>query len=321
MKEEDIRPKELFRRYLELSERDARNFCSDDLDHVPCPACGADESEIRFKKNGFRYVLCRVCRSLYCSPRPSKESLARFYSSSESAKFWSDVFSPAVAEKRRTSLFRSKAGQIADLLSKQSLSPQKICDVGAGSGIFLGELRLFFPDAKLFAIEPNASFASKCRTREIETLEANAEESAVWAGKFDLLISTEVIEHVYSPFDFVKCLYELVLPGGLCLMTGLGYEGFDILILQEESNSVFPPHHLNFLSVLGFETLFQRSGFENVQVWTPGRLDVDIVLNSETSNEFVRVLRTRGQQAIEDFQRFLNKHKLSSHVWVTGIRA
>ena len=316
MKEQEIRPKELFQCYLELSKKDAQKFDEGNFEKIPCPGCGEDNYEKRFKKNGFQYVLCLTCGSLYCSPRPTEEELILFYTTSASAQYWSDVFFPAVAEKRREKLFRKKARQLYDFLNKKNFPPENICDVGAGYGIFLEELRLFFPEAKLFAIEPGPDLAEECRTKGFETLQQPAEQSEEWYGKFDLVISSEVVEHVYSCNRFIDSLYKLVKPGGCCVVTGLGYEGFDILTLQKHSDSVFPPHHINLLSIKGFHKLLQRAGFSQIDIWTPGELDTDIVRNSPMMSEFVRVLVNRGDQVVEEFQSFLQKHQLSSHVWV-----
>ncbi|EMG00135.1 hypothetical protein LEP1GSC123_0032 [Leptospira borgpetersenii str. 200701203] len=76
------------------------------------------------------------------------------------------------------------------------------------------------------------------------------------------------------------------------------------MTLQEKSNSVFPPHHLNFMSVCGFEIAFKNAGFSETEILTPGELDVDIVLNSGYETEFIRVLRNRGADAIFEFQSF-----------------
>lgn len=320
MKEEEIRPKESFKRYLDLSKKDARMFNASNFHEVPCPGCGADKPEKRFSKNGFQYVLCLICGSLYCSPRPSEADLESFYKTSESAKYWSDVFFPAVAEIRRKKLFVKKAKQVHDALQDRHLSPSVICDVGAGYGIFLEELHPLFKSAEFFAIEPSPELAEQCRLKDFETLQTTAEHSEIWKGKFDLVISSEVIEHVYSCDKFIDSLFQLTSKGGCCLVTGLGYEGFDILTLLQNSNSVFPPHHLNFLSINGFEELFKRAGFSHVDIWTPGELDFDIVKNSSVSNEFARVLASRGEKAVKEFQSFLRENKLSSHVWAMAIK-
>lgn len=318
MKEQEIRPKELFQNYLRLCERDSQQFNPVNFQNVDCPGCDASNPGFKFKKNGFSYVICRVCHSLYCTPRPSEEALENFYKNSESSRYWATVFFPAVAETRREKLFRRKASDIFTLLHNRKITPKKFCDVGAGYGIFLEELSAVFPRAEFFAIEPNKDFAKICRSKGYPTLEATAENSSMWTNRFDFVICSEVIEHVYSTFLFTHALYDLLKADGYCLVTGLGYEGFDILTLQEYSNSIFPPHHINFLSIQGVEILFKKVGFRDIKVWTPGELDIDIVLNSDFQNEFVETLALRGSSAVKAFQQFLQKHRLSSHMWILG---
>ena len=316
MKENEIRPKKLFERYLELSKKDAQAFETGHFQEIDCPGCGNRSSEFKFEKDGFNYNICRECGSLYCSPRPCREVLKKFYENSQSSKYWSTVFSPAVAEIRREKLFRKKAIQIYRLLENERYVPKNICDVGAGYGVLLEELQELLPEILYFAIEPNPEFADKCRSKGFDTLETIVEETSEWSNRFDLVISQEVLEHVYSTESFIKSLYKVTKDGGYCLVTGLGYEGFDILTLQKDSNSIFPPHHINFLSIKGFEALFERVGFKNVQVWTPGELDVDIVANSPYCDEFITTLVKRGSDALNDFKSFLQKYKLSSHIGV-----
>ncbi|AXR66173.1 methyltransferase domain-containing protein [Leptospira mayottensis] len=316
MKENEIRPKELLTQYLNLVELDSKKLDKAQFLTIDCPGCGSSKYRTHIQKNDFTYVLCQDCGSLFCNPRPFESILDRFYKTAESSRFWSEVFFPAVAESRREKLFRPKAKRIFEYFKKENFEPAEICDVGSGYGIFLEELRRYFVSSDVFGIEPSPTMAEISTKKGIETLNAVAEDSSEWSGRFDLVISSEVIEHVFSVSKFISSIFNLVKPNGYCLLTGLGYEGFDILTLQERSNSIFPPHHLNFMSIQGFELAFKNVGFSKVEVLTPGELDVDIVLNSGYKNEFLRVLKERGAKASSEFQSFLKKYKLSSHIWI-----
>ncbi|MBW0434130.1 class I SAM-dependent methyltransferase [Leptospira yasudae] len=316
MKENEIRPKEILLKYLSLVELDAKKLNKKNFVSIDCPACGSKEYGKHLDKNDFTYALCKNCGTVFCNPRPTETVLEEFYKTAESSKFWSDVFFPSVAESRREKLFKPKALNIFKYFERENFAPSKICDVGSGYGIFLEELNQCFSNAEMYGIEPSPEMASISQRKGIRTLNATAENSEEWAGLFDLVISSEVIEHVFSVPKFLSSISSLVKPGGYCLLTGLGYEGFDILTLQEKSNSIFPPHHLNFMSADGFEIAFKKVGFSKVEVMTPGELDVDIVLNSGFENEFIRVLKKRSPEALIEFQSFLKNNKLSSHVWV-----
>ena len=60
-------------------------------------------------------------------------------------------------------------------------------------------------------------------------------------------------------------------------MTTLNGLGFDIQQLWEQSKSISPPHHLNFYNTKSISLLLESSGFEIVEIATPGKLDWDIV--------------------------------------------
>jgi len=319
MKEAEIRPQDLLEKYMDLSRKDAKRMDRSTFVNIECPACTSTANRFKFIKNDFTYVQCMDCGSLYCSPRPGPKVLNSFYEESESSHYWASVFFPAVAETRREKLFQQKAKKIQEVVAFKNKRNLSICDVGAGYGIFLEELAKVFPLAELYAIEPSPELAKVCKNKGFTTMISSAEESVDWRDRFDLIISSEVIEHVFSAEDFLRSLHQLSKPNGQVLLTGLGYEGFDILVLQDKSNSIFPPHHLNFLSIEGFEILFNRIGFKKVDIWTPGVLDVDIVMNSGFVPEFLKILGQR-EGALEKFQSYLASQRLSSHVWCLGVR-
>lgn len=323
MKEHDIRPADLLARYLELSARDA-DICFDRTDRydIPCVACGGGNSEVQFEKNGFPYSSCKACGTLFQSPRPPISAFEAFYRNSESSRYWADTFFPAVAEVRREKIFRPRMERLASLCADVGISVDRLIDVGAGYGIFLDEWRRKFPNAELVAIEPSESLAQECRTKGFHVVEEMVENVDGYDDHADLVACFEVLEHVYDPLSFVKVLARLTRPGGYVFVTTLGVDGFDIQTLWERSNSIFPPHHINFLSVDGFERLFNRAGLEEVRVLTPGQLDVDIVRNAfekdpsvlEHSRFLQSVLSNPSRSAA--FQQFLAENKMSSHTWV-----
>lgn len=316
MKEKDIRPKEIFDKYLQLSKVDGEKLDRNFFTNVNCPSCSSTEVKRSILKNNFTYIECNVCNSLYCNPRPSASQLNMLYTSSPSSDFWSKVFFPNVKESRIERMFKPKAKKILELISQKNLSIHTICDVGAGHGLLLNEINKLSSNFELFAIEPDRNSANICKSHGFQTLQKISEEAVEWKEKFDLVLSLEVLEHVFSPLDFIGSIYNLVRDDGYALLTGLGYEGYDILTLQDKSNSLFPPHHLNFLSILGFEELFKKAGFKSIEIWTPGVLDVDIVINSNISNPFLEAVTRRGENTVREFQKFLIANKLSSHVWI-----
>ncbi len=328
MKESDIRPADLLRGYLELCREDAAAyFGASQREEIPCPACNSARARHAFEKWGFGYVVCDECGSLYQSPRPARESFSRFYEASPSSRYWAETFFPAVAEARRISLFRPKVKEIGQLCHEDGFIPRVVADIGAGWGLLLEEWRRRFPETELIAVEPNPGLAKICRSKNIRVAECFAEEAAGRIGPADLVIALEVIEHVQDPLDFCRSLKNLIRGGGKMLLTGLTVDGFDVQALWERSKAVSPPHHINFLSIEGFRRLLGRAGFSDIRIFTPGKLDVDIVRNAIAENpdrfsggRFIRHLMARDEHVLDAFQQFLRESGLSSHCWIWAER-
>lgn len=325
MKEEDIRPQDLHEEYLRLSQKDAGTFFSDvsKFQDILCPACSSKEVKKAFVKDGFGFVTCSQCGTLFQSPRPTIEAFEQFYIESPSSNYWAETFFPRIAEARREYIFRPRVKRISDYCEENRISHNTVIDVGAGYGIFLDEWRNYHPDDSVKAIEPGAKLAQECRYKNIDTLEVFAEHAKDLHETGDLVTCFEVIEHVHSPVTFIKSLSLLAKSGSHVLVSGLGVDGFDIQVLWDQSKSISPPHHINFMSVKGFKLLFERAGFVDVDILTPGMLDVEIVAKAintdpdlEQKNRFAVLLSKSDEQTQNDFQEFLQKHHMSSHVWV-----
>jgi SAM-dependent methyltransferase len=325
MKESDIRPEAMLDRYLALSEADADRCFSESLRcDVPCVGCGGTSQSPEFTKNGFGYVSCKDCGSLFQSPRPGLKAFEGFYRDSESSRYWAEEFFPAVAEARRKRIFSPRAERLAAMCDARELHIERLIDVGAGFGILLEEWRRIKPDTELLAIEPSATLAMECRAKGLEVLEEMAEHVIGYRDHADLVVCFEVLEHAYDPLQFIRTLSGFARPGGYVFISTLGVDGFDIQVLWENSKSIFPPHHINFLSVEGFQRLFERAGLEAVEVTTPGVLDVDIVRNAiRRSPQLLRDQRfvsriLSSDHVATEFQDFLARNQLSSHTWVLG---
>lgn len=322
MRENEIRPRAIFDKYLTLSAEDAHNCFVGERLSTRCVGCESDEADFAFKKHGFDYQSCLECGTLFLSPRPTIDQFERFYSDSPSSEFWAKEFFPSVMERRKDLIFVPRVEKISSLLAAHRIEPKVVMDVGAGYGLFLQEWKKKHPNCRAMAIEPSKDLAGVCREKGFEVLETIVEKAQPWHGLADLVVCFEVIEHAHNPLTLVKALRTLLAPGGTLLLSGLGVDGFDIQLLWENSKSVSPPHHINFLSVRGYEQLFRRAGFTDVTVSTPGQLDFDIVrgtdpeLLSPAIERFMKTMVLRGEPTMQRFQEFLKENCLSSHTWV-----
>lgn len=331
MKEYEIRPKEIFDEYLTISKADIPLFFGDSehFERVVCPACGEAGQVGEFVKHGFEYVSCLACGTLYVSPRPTAEMINRFYRESDSSRYWAEKFFPLTAAARMEAIFRPRAKMISDLVERFGAPrPRVLADVGAGIGLFLDAAKETDAFDEVVGIEPGQDLAKVCRQRGHRVIEAPVEEVSGDDVRASVVTSFEVFEHLSDPKAFLESKARLLMPGGLLIFTTLTVSGFDLQVLWDQSKSISPPHHINFASVQGFGDLVRRCGLDLVDVSTPGKLDLDIVRNMLIEDEnlsvprFVRtMLRETAAADVnlgEDFQRFLQAHRLSSHACVVA---
>jgi SAM-dependent methyltransferase len=330
VKEADIRPADLFNRYLELSRADVERFFPDHSNFVivQCPACGDGRSSPGLVKLGFTYVSCLACGSLYANPRPSAAALDDFYRNAESVRFWSTNFFKETAEARRERMFRPRAELVSRLTREHGRGNSLFVDVGAGYGILLEEVRRQAIFDEVIGIEPSPHLAADCRARGFRVVEKPIESVSAEECQASFATTFEVLEHVFSPRDFLAAIAAVLEPGGLALWTTLTVSGFDIQVLWENSKSVYPPHHLNLISVRGMRELIARSGFNCIDISTPGRLDVDIVCNAAKEQPALELPRfvsyligEAGDETRIEFQRFLSSNLLSSHIQVVAAKS
>jgi hypothetical protein len=98
-------------------------------------------------------------------------------------------------------------------------------------------------------------------------------------------------------------------------------------VLWDKAPYIFVPEHLNLLSIEGIGRLLERGGLDAIELSTPGQLDVELVMHAAHNDpaielpRFIRYLiGSRDRLAHSDFQEFLQKHRLSSHVRVAAAR-
>lgn len=322
--EDEIRPDDIFNEFMKLSAEDALNFFDkSQFENCDCPGCGEVSSSEAFVKHGFNYNCCANCGTIYASPRPNLTELNRYYARSASQKFWSETILKHTGGKRKQSIMLPNIERIEAILSEKKILPKKVLDIGAGNGTFLTEWKARHINAELHGIEPGQESAQQCRDFGITTYESSVEEAAEKKQiEGNLVTCFEVIEHVQNPQRFAEAIFQVTAPNGIAVMSCLGADGFDIQVLWDKSRSLMPPYHLNFMSQKGMKTLFEKSGFKSVEISTPGRLDVDIVLKSlerapDTQlSRFEKLLLSKGQETRDAFQQFLAKSGLSSHVWI-----
>lgn len=329
MKEEKIRPRKLFDKFLQLEKKDSRRFFKRaKFFKIRCPGCLSSKTVFAFKKNGFAFEVCPKCSTLFVNPRPRANTFNLYYREGESIKFLSEHFYKKT-EKARRKLVQAPKIQLVKRVIKRFYPRNKnigLVDIGSGYGTFCVEfLKSNRRKINVYGIEPSGPMAQACKSKGIRVIEKPFESvTADDFNKKDKKVFTcfELIEHLADPDKFFATCRNVLKPREVLVFTTLSSLGFDIQLLWEKSKSLFPPHHLNFINPYSADILLRRHGFRINEIITPGRLDIDIVNNSMQSLKekrfWVYFLRNLGSFGQKQLQKLLQESNLSSHMAVVA---
>lgn len=324
LRESEIRPDELYDATLAAHEDDRLWLMQHRARFVEvgCPACKATNHRRAYEKEGFQYVNCGSCRTMYITPRPSEALLHEFYAQSKNYAHWNDKVFPASEDSRREKIFKPRARRVEEVCRKYGVATHVLLEVGAAFGTFCEEIRAGGVFERVIAVEPTPNLAARCRARGLEVLESPIERVDLGRVAPDVVASFEVIEHLFDPGAFVQACARVLSPRGLLVLSCPSVRGFDVQTLGPASDTV-DFEHLNYFSPESLGRVLEDAGLTILETQTPGKLDAELVRKKTLagqhtlSDPFLRqVLVDEWSELGAPFQDFLARTGLSSHLWV-----
>ncbi len=321
--EAEIRPPTLLSEFKRLSVQDAKKFFGDPskLVEVANPSTGGRSSAFAFEKDGFRYNLAQDCGSVFVSPRPTKAALAEYYRNSEASAYRVKHYAKETQEARRRHLLRSHANWMGRLFDEHGTSRSRTyVDIGTNSPAIFEEIARLELFDRLYSLNPLPGLEDECASRGVEVIHEPIRNAGA-------VTAFQQLESQFSPLELVKTASDMLDIGGMFFMTTRTISGFDLQTLWDKTPYIFVPEHLNLLSIEGITVLLENGGLNTVELSTPGQLDVELVMHAARNDptialpRFIRYLiDERDRLAHHDFQEYLQKHRLSSHVRVAASR-
>lgn len=159
----------------------------------------------------------------------------------------------------------------AQLSAVNPSTVRRYLEIGGGFGFSLDFARSVY-GWTVKGIDPG--FAAR-RGRELLDLDITSAylrtPSDAGDEPFDLVLCSEVIEHIFEPLEFLSILRGVLAPGGTLLLTTPNAG----VIAPETSIGAMlpllsPGYHVSVYSRAGFETLLRRAGFTAVAVVEDG---------------------------------------------------
>lgn len=169
---------------------------------------------------------------------------------------------------------------IIKILSKYT-EIERVCDVGCGSGHLIKKLFEIGYKVSGADNDEEACRISKSRNPLVNIFNIGFHESPlpmIEKERFDAVVATEVVEHLYSPHELPQFASKILKPNGLIILS-TPYHGF----LKNLALSIFnkwDSHftalwhggHVKFWSKSTLSTLLNNNGFEIIHFSGVGRI-------------------------------------------------
>ncbi len=215
---------------------------ADVVEESTCPLCGGDElndfeppkewADARWKK-------C-FCGYLFQSPRPSMESMSRYYEdeyrhTDTRLETHGGTEYPSPKDVGVQMLRSSRQWQV--FAQATPPAPKRVLDIGCANGVFLEHAKLYF-DSEVFGVELNE--------RDHELMDKKGipygRDISDAPGKFNLILMSHVLEHFDYPEKFLQRVKEEVAAEKAWLLmevptpkAGSAYSRFHFAVFTQEA--------------------------------------------------------------------------------------
>lgn len=190
-----------------------------------------------------------------------------------------------------------------------SLKGNVILDVGCGPGV---QLAYLVPDNAVYGIDISSVALAHAHRNGYRTTLANLDGHALpyVDATFDIVVCTDLLEHLFSPQDLVQEIRRVLKPDGRAIISVPNhFDFFSRLRLLRGSGLVLPYHrkcrswnyyHIRFFTLADFLDLLREEGFAVAQTYYDcGPADEWAIVLLLTDREWMRgwTVRHRSRPA------------------------
>lgn len=256
-----------------------------------CPACESEEYTFAFDKYKFHYVECCRCKSLYVQNSIAIEEYHKYTQMLVDDIYTTKNYQNYLNELSTNNPFNLEL-TLSRFLNKKNLL--NVAYMGNKAKVFQTALGCF-----------NTAFTI---INEASDMQEN----------YDLIILDHYLEKSADLNTLMKTITSSLNKNAFLYISSRVGSGIDILTLWEDTK-LYPLEHQNLLSIDGIKIMLKKYDFSIKELNTPGTLDVNNILNSNSQNipKFLHYLFAfEKENALEDFRVFIQRNLLSSFATV-----
>lgn len=236
------------------------------LEHIVCPACGADDSDPWGAENGYQAVSCRACGLLYVNPRPSGDQISE---ATRIGMHQTEAGQLNLVAKRYSARIAVLADRIRAMFSDEIAAgkPLRWLDVGAGFGETVeAAMAALPPGSEVIGVEPMQPKVAAAQALGLPIVDAPL---TALPGGYDVISLINVFSHIPDFRDFGAQIARLLAPGGsVWIETGNVAD----VSRRDYPDRLYLPDHLVFAGPEQMTRILSDLGLRVVRV-DPVRVD------------------------------------------------
>lgn len=237
---------------------------------VACAVCGPADSRHVFDKDGFPYLRCLRCGTVFIGTQLRDEVMVDFWSNAPVVGMWLEVLLTPAQLEYDSAKFEAALIRVEERRGR----PGSLLDIGCSVGTFLDVARS--RGWSVTGIEPGERAREMARSRY--NLVVHSDLSSLGEQRFDLVSFWEVVEHTKRPRDLLSSAAGLLTDAGLVLTLVGGNAGSLANRIMRASSAAFDFARPWYFTPSSFERLLGAAGLRSLDV--QGVLgEVDTALN------------------------------------------
>ncbi len=217
-----------------------------------CQCCQGRKSKAVGSKEGWEFTRCTSCGTIVTSPIPSDAELSAFYQQYRT--------NTTYATKRDKKIKRARR-RIKRL--KRITKGNRFLDVGCNQGFAVAAAQALNLSAHGIDLDASAIASAQREFGDAAFSTETAPDFAAKGQTFDMVYSSEVIEHIPNYSEFAAAIGRLTVPDGVLYLTTPDAGHFRIPRDFVSWPQVHPPRHLTYFTKKGLRSLFEQHGFHD----------------------------------------------------------
>ncbi len=229
---------------------------------VKCPCCESDSIKLIgsipdvdfFAGRSLSFILkgqslykCNKCNFCFRYPRMQKDKMDELYRLGDES-----TWAPIDGEKRID-------WDIASRWVNSSGLSKKVLDIGCFSGDFLKSIG---NSAVLFGIEINQKAVNLAKKNGVNIVGDDFSALELIDGRFDVVTSFDVIEHVYNPKSFLRKLANVTKPNGEIIISTGNTMALSWRLMKSRYWYCANAEHISFISPKWCQKVVKECGLQ-----------------------------------------------------------